>query len=151
MRDERETITPGGTIYTRADVRRAFYKGMSEHDEQVAVIDWCYAMLRTWPELDLIFAIPNGAMLGGGRIGAIRANSLKAEGMRPGVCDLFLPVARGGFHGMFIEMKTETGKLSENQKEFIAAVEEQGYYTAVCFGAESAIEQITYYMQLERK
>jgi hypothetical protein len=101
--------------------------------------------------LDLIFAVPNGAMLGGGRVGAIRMNALKAEGLRPGVCDLVLPVARGDWHGMFIEMKTATGTLSENQKEFIAAVEKQGYYTAVCYGADDAIEQITFYMQHERK
>ena len=121
---------------------------MSEHAEQVAVIDWCFAMTRIYPGLDLIFAIPNGAMLGGGRIGAIRANSLKAEGMRPGVCDLFLPVARGKWHGMFLEMKTQIGKLSENQEEFIAGVEAQGYFTAVCYGADEAIEQLTFYLQL---
>jgi hypothetical protein len=119
----------------------------TEHSEQVTVIDWCFDMLRIYPELDLIFAIPNGAMLGGGRVGAIRANSLKAEGMRPGVCDLFLPVARGKWHGMFIEMKTEIGKLSDNQKEFIASVEQQDYYAVVCFGADEAIEQLTFYLQ----
>ena len=124
---------------------------MTEHNEQVAVIDWCFAMTRTWPELDLIFAVPNGAMLGGGRVGAIRMNALKAEGLRPGVCDLMLPAPRGEWHGMFIEMKTKTGTLSENQKEFIAAVEKQGYYTAVCYGAEDAIEQLTFYLQHERK
>ena len=120
---------------------------MTEHAEQVTVIDWCFAMTRTYPELDLIFAIPNGAMLGGGRLGAIRANALKAEGLRPGVCDLFLPAPRGKWHGMFIEMKTQIGKLSDNQKEFIARVEEQGYYTAVCYGADEAIEQLKFYLQ----
>ena len=122
---------------------------MSEHNEQVTVIDWCFAMTRIYPGLDLIFAIPNGAMLGGGRVGAIRANSLKAEGMRPGVCDLFLPVARGKWHGFFGEMKTATGKLSENQIEFIAGVEEQGFYTVVAYGADEMIEQLKYYLNLE--
>ena len=55
---------------------------MSEHAEQVAVIDWCFRHMSKYPELDLIFAIPNGAMLGGGKIGAIRMNSLKAEGSK---------------------------------------------------------------------
>lgn len=122
---------------------------MTEHDEQVQVINWCFDHTREYPELDLIFAIPNGAMLGGGRIGAIRANALKAEGMRPGVCDLFLPSPRGDYHGMFIEMKTEIGKLSPNQEEFIAQVKEQGYYTAVCYGASEAIEQLKSYLQLK--
>lgn len=120
---------------------------MSEHDEQVAVIDWCFANLAQYPSLDLLFAIPNGAMLGGGRIGAIRMNALKAEGLRPGVSDLFLPVARHGYHGMFVEMKTLTGKPSENQKEFIVAVEAQGYFATVCKGADEAIKTIEWYVK----
>jgi hypothetical protein len=120
-----------------------------EHDEQVAVIDWCFANMQKYPELDLIFAVPNGVMLGGGKIGAIRMNFLKAEGLRPGVSDLMLPVARGKFHGAFIEMKTLTGKVSENQEQFIAAVEDQGYFAPVCWGAEDAIDNIQYYLELK--
>lgn len=120
---------------------------MSEHDEQVDVINWCFTHVYQYPELDLIFAIPNGAMLGGGKIGAIRMNALKAEGLRPGVSDLCLPVARHGFHGAFIEMKTQTGTLSENQKEFIAAVEKQGYYTAVCYGSDEAKNILEWYIK----
>ena len=120
---------------------------MTEHAEQVAVIDWCFYHLAQYPELDLLFAVPNGAMLGGGKMGAIRMSSLKAEGLRPGVCDLCLPVARRGFHGAFIEMKTETGTLSENQKEFINAVERQRYFTAVCYGADDAIKTLEWYLE----
>lgn len=120
-----------------------------EHDEQVAVIDWCMVNLNKYPVLDLIFAVPNGAMLGGGRIGAVRMNYLKAEGLRPGVCDLMLPVARGKYHGAFFEMKTATGTLSENQEQFIAAVEEQGYFAPVCWSADDAIDNIQYYLELK--
>ena len=120
---------------------------MTEHAEQVAVIDWCMMNLRQYPELDLLFAVPNGAMLGGGKIGAIRMNALKAEGLRPGVPDLFLPVARHMCHGLFIEMKTSSGRLSENQTEYIAAVEKQGYFCAVCHGADEAIETLEWYMK----
>ena len=78
----------------------------------------------------------------------MRMNYLKAEGLRPGVCDLFLPVARGGFFGCYLEMKTKTGKLSENQKEFIAAVEKQGYLCCVAYGADEAIEFLERYLQM---
>jgi hypothetical protein len=88
-------------------------------------------------------------MLGGGRIGAIRANYLKAEGMRPGVCDLMLPVARGKFHGAFFELKTLTGTLSKNQEQFIARVEEQGYFAPVCWGADDAIKNLQWYLELK--
>jgi hypothetical protein len=121
---------------------------VSEHEEQVRVIDWCFEQTYRYPVLDLIFAIPNGAMLGGGRIGAIRMNALKAEGLRPGVCDLFLPAPKGAYHGMFIEMKTATGKPSENQEEFILAVEELGYYAPICYGAENAIKELQWYLEL---
>ena len=120
---------------------------MSEHDEQVAVINWCFDNMVRYPQLDLLFAIPNGAALGGGKIGAIRMNVLKAEGLRPGVPDLFLPVARHKYHGMFIEMKTMTGKPSENQEEFILAVEVEGYFATVCKGAGEAIQTIEWYMK----
>ena len=121
---------------------------MSEHDEQVAIIDWCFAQTAKHPCLDLIFAIPNGAMLGGGKIGAIRMNALKAEGLRPGVSDLFLPAARHDFHGLFIELKTTAGKPSDNQLEFIANVSKQGYYAIVCYGADEAIDVLKWYLEV---
>lgn len=123
---------------------------ISEHAEQAAVIQWCFMNIGRYPELDLIFAVPNGAALGGGKIGGIRMNTLKAEGLRPGVCDLMLPVARGGYHGAFLEMKAIGGRLSDNQREFIAGVEAQGYWTAVCYGADEAIEQIEFYLAMEK-
>lgn len=121
-----------------------------EHDEQAAFVQWCLLNAHRVPELALIFSIPNGAMLGGGRIGAIRANYLKAEGLKSGVCDLFLPYPRGGFHGMFIEMKASKGKLSPAQKQFIKDVEKLEYFTTVCYSADEAIEQTEYYIHLIR-
>jgi hypothetical protein len=120
-----------------------------EHYEQVAVIDWCFHNTYRYPELDLIFAVPNGAMLGGGKVGAMRMKYLKAEGLRPGVCDLMLPVPRGIYHGAFFEIKTLTGKVSENQEQFIKSVEELGYFAPVCWGADDAINNIQYYMEIK--
>jgi VRR-NUC domain len=121
-----------------------------EHYLQACVVDWACWNMRQYPELDLLHAVANGAPLGGGRIGAMRMNYLKAEGLRPGVCDLFLPVARGGYFGCYLEMKTKTGKLSENQKEFIAAVEKQGYLCCVAYGADEAIEFLERYLQMPK-
>ncbi len=120
---------------------------ISEHAHQVAVIEWAFMQTAKYPELDLLHAIPNGAMLGGGKIGAIRMNHLKAEGLRPGISDLFLPSAHDGYFGMYIEMKTKGGKVSDNQKEFMLAVEEQGYRTAVCWDADEAIEILDDYLK----
>ena len=92
----------------------------SEHSEQSAIIDWAKKMAYTYPELSLLFAIPNGASLSAhtdrrGRRFSPQASKLKAEGLRAGVPDLCLPVARQGFHGMFIELKVGKGKPSPEQ------------------------------------
>ena len=123
---------------------------MSEHQEQAKVIDWCFENLRRYPCLDLIFAIPNGAQLAGGKAKrGQQMNKLKAEGLRPGVSDLFLPVARKGKHGIFIEMKTEIGEPSENQLQFMDGVEKEGYYTALCLGHKAAIDVLEWYLGKE--
>jgi hypothetical protein len=123
---------------------------VSEHTEQAKVINWCFDNLRRYPFLDLIFAIPNGATLAGGKAGRGRQmNKLKAEGLRPGVSDLFLPVARKNKHGIFIEMKTTKGQPTENQLQFMAGVEKEGYLTAVCKGADAAIDLLEWYLESE--
>ena len=53
-------------------------------------------------------------------------------GMQTGFPDLFLAVPRRGMHGLFIEMKSETGRLEPSQRAMLALLSEQGYATAVC-------------------
>lgn len=57
---------------------------------------------------------------------------LKAMGMQTGFPDLFLAVPSRGMHGLFIEMKSEMGRLEPSQREMLALLSEQGYATAVC-------------------
>lgn len=122
----------------------------SEHDEQVAVMDWIFMNTNKYPELDLVFSVPNGARLASGRdkrLAAIRANYLKAEGMRPGAPDLVIPSPRGGYHGMFLEMKAMGGTLKENQEQFIVEAERYNYFCAVAYGADEAIEILQHYLE----
>ncbi len=114
----------------------------TEHGEQAAAIDWARRMAGQYPELDLLFAIPNGAMTPNYAL----AQKLKSEGLRPGVPDLFLPVARCGHHGLFIEMKAPGGVASKEQHQFIRAAREQGYETAICYSAEEAVETLENYL-----
>ncbi len=79
---------------------------MSEHDEQCALFQWIHSREAKYPELKNAFAIPNGT-----RTTPHVAAKMKAEGVLKGVSDIFLPVAAGGKHGMFIEMKTATGRM----------------------------------------
>jgi VRR-NUC domain len=101
----------------------------SEHLEQVRLVSW---FRRSYPDVK-IFAIPNG----GGRSMAQGA-SLKAEGVSPGVPDLFVPA-----WGMWIEMKRETGgALSPVQRDWIAYLDDCGYQCIVGRGFEDAKRQI---------
>jgi len=115
---------------------------MNEHDEQVAVVEW---FRMRFPLLKMaLFAIPNGGLR------HIRvAMTLKKEGVISGVSDLFLMVPRGTFHGLFIEMKTKKGKLSDNQKEFIKIAINMGYEAIVGYGFEDAKNKIEKYMQIK--
>jgi hypothetical protein len=128
---------------------------MAEHDEQAAVINWAQFLTGQYPELGLLFAIPNGAKLpyfeARSRSGkkyrwSPEAEKLKAEGLKPGVPDLFLPVARKGYNGLFIELKYGRNKPSEQQVAYLDALSAQGYLAVVCWGAEEAIETITEYL-----
>lgn len=92
--------------------------------------------------LKLIFAIPNGGQRDTG-------NWMVAEGLKAGVPDLFLPVARGGYHGMFIEMKAVGGKKPrETQEMWIGALRRQGYHVVVAYGWEEASKKLMEYIKL---
>lgn len=96
-----------------------------------------------------LYAVPNGAALAGHATGraSAQANKLKKEGMTPGVPDLFLPCARGGYHGLYIEMKYGKNTLSPEQKEFMETVADEGYLAMACWGADAAIQLIENYIQ----
>jgi hypothetical protein len=74
---------------------------------------------------------------------------MKAEGVRPGVPDLCLPVARGVYHGLYIEMKTSIGSVRGQQKPWHEFLKQQGYYMAVAYGADIAKQILTTYINME--
>ena len=112
-----------------------------EDQEQEAFINYCQMMASKYKGLDLIYAIPNG-----GSRNQIEAVKLKRTGVKAGVPDLFLPVARNGKHGLYIEMKrAKGGRVSDLQKEWLIKLENQGYETAVCHGLDEAIKVVEEY------
>ena len=114
----------------------------TEAQEQTAVFNWAAVMVRRWPELRLLHHIPNG-----GSRNAREAHNLRMQGVKAGIPDIFLPVARGGWHGLYIEMKRRKGgRLSDEQAAMLEALREQGYCAWVCKGANDAIELITEYL-----
>lgn len=114
---------------------------MTEHEHAKAFIRVCGIYASQHPELRLLFAVPNG-----GDRNKIVAGKMKAEGVRPGVPDYILPVARGGYHGLAIELKTPTGRASREQVEWIESLRDQGWRAEVCRGWEPAIREVADYL-----
>ena len=114
----------------------------SEAAEQRALFQWANVVVGQIPEINLLFHIPNG-----GKRDKVTAALLKAEGVKSGVPDLFLPVHRGGYHGLFIELKVGSNKPSALQEIWLKQLTLQGYCTAVCYGWHEAAEVITNYLK----
>ena len=115
---------------------------MSEYHEQSALIQWARSMQGQYPELRYLFHIPNG----GWRHKAT-AGRMKAQGVRPGVPDLFLPIPRPG---LWLEMKYGTNQLTAHQSRWCRALHDAGYHVMVCWSTEEAIAAIERYLN-ERK
>lgn len=112
-----------------------------EADQQEALFRWAQFRAATMPELNLLYHIPNG-----GQRNPKEAAHLKRQGVKPGVPDLCLPVARGPHHGLYIEMKAGDNKPTDKQNEWLAALRKQGYAIAVCWSHEEAEKVIEEYM-----
>ena len=73
---------------------------------------------------------------------------LKKMGVKRGVPDLFWPKPKKKFHGLFIEVKTETGRLSIEQARFIEQSAHDGYFSCVCFGSQDVVDTVCAYFGL---
>lgn len=114
----------------------------TESHEQATLFSWANMQTKKYPELRLLFHVPNG-----GSRGKVEAAHFKAEGVKAGVPDLFLPVARGGWHGLFIEMKRQKGgRVSDAQRKWLTDLEREGYRTVVACGWKEAAEIIREYL-----
>ena len=65
-----------------------------------------------------------------------------------GIPDFFLPVAAQGFHGLYLELKTERGKLSIEQQSIAMLLEEQKYKYVLCRSDGEAIDAVLNYLGL---
>ena len=117
-----------------------------EGNEQETLFDWAALARCRFPELDLLYHIPNG-----GSRNRLEAANLRRQGVKSGVPDLCLPVARGGYHGLYIEMKYGKNKTSENQNKWLVDLRAQDYAIAVCYGWQEAQQVITDYLERRKQ
>ena len=133
-------------------------KAGTEHAHQAAFFCWCALTAHNGfendkkpiPELKWIHAIPNGGVYGdNAKARQIRGAKMKAEGVKKGVSDVFLPVKRGYWSGLYIEFK-KPGQLShtsKEQREFGAFVKGQGFGFIVVDNWRDAADIVTEYLK----
>ena len=123
---------------------------MKEHILQQRIVAWIEA---TWP--DVVIAVnPYSGM----RMTSRQAIAAKRQGLRPGLPDLAIYEPRGGYHGLFIELKIDGSRIvkkdgspvSEHvarQLDIAAKLNERGYLSLICIGETNAKEAIVEYME----
>lgn len=114
----------------------------SELTEQIKLFNWAESVKDFVPELKMMYHVPNEGKRQQGT-GAI----LKAAGLRKGVPDIVLPVARQGYHGLYIELKFGKNKPTREQEAYLQALRNAGYQSAVAYGFEQAREIIRHYLR----
>ncbi len=93
------------------------------------------------------YAVPNG-----GRRNLLEAIKFKRMGVSPGVPDVCIPIPSGSYHGLYIELKRESGGVvSESQANWLNYLQSQGYWATVARGFEQAKAIVLEYLALTPK
>ena len=121
-------------------------KRMSESAHQRAIFKWTQQphIRQKWPDLKLLFHVKNETTEGARQVAVDRSS-----GVKRGVPDLCLPVARRGYHSLWVELKNETGRPSKEQKWWIEELGKQGCKASICHGWQEAVRLIEWYMSDE--
>lgn len=124
-------------------------KKLSETQIQITICTWAmhHDNLILMPKLELLYHTPNG-----GKRSGREAAEFQAMGVRSGVPDLILPVARKPFFGLWIELKTykafreKNYSLSTNQVRFIDLLRKEGMRVEVHWSPTAVIKTIKEYL-----
>jgi hypothetical protein len=107
----------------------------------VEIVTRSFALAHDHPKVLRLHAIPNG-----GWRGMREGMKLKAEGVRPGIPDLCLPVARYGHHGLYMELKNAKGKVRPDQWTVMEELHDEGYCVRLCNDPDTALNLIESYL-----
>lgn len=145
----------------------------SEGAHQTALFAWAALAKKQYPELAFLYHVPNGDSRAGDLIGPdgqpvinkktgkrmkdvrsamITGGRLKAQGVKAGVPDVGLDVARQGKHGLRIEMKkpglqkTKNGGCSDEQVAWLDHLSKQGYAVFVAYSWTDAKNILIWYL-----
>jgi hypothetical protein len=98
-------------------------------------------IFKRFSHLELMYATASGVKLPMGLIVKCKLCGI----IKKGLPDVVLPYARNGYHGMYLELKTETGTPTPEQSFFIQKLKEEGYFATVVFGFNNAVKTIEDY------
>lgn len=116
--------------------------GSPEAKIQTECFVWAW---NNYPETrKLFFHVANEV----GENNAIKGALLRSSGVIAGVADMLMLIARGRFHGLCVEFKTEVGRQSPAQIEWQERVEKEGYHYVVCRSLEQFKEELEWYLSL---
>lgn len=113
----------------------------TEHDEQVQFFKALDKLALKEPGLRFAFAVPNGSARN-----VVTGARLKQEGVKRGVPDIVIPLPKGIYHGLFIEMKAGKNKMSDFQKEYFSYLEGVGYKCCCCYSSDEAVSEVISYI-----
>lgn len=122
-------------------------KKITEHQIQSAFFEYVRLMERSDSRYLAIHATPNQGIKGGGFWGQKR----KAEGLRKGFPDIAVLLPRGGYHGLFIELKVPPNKTSTEQQQCLQVLKNNGYLAVVITtkNVDDLISYVQDYLNLE--
>ena len=120
---------------------------LTESASQEYIIKWARLSVKTYPALSMLYGTMNGVRLS---IGA--AMKCKRQGMQKGWPDLQLMYPSGKWHGLFIELKRESGgTLSIEQKWHLSELSKRGYLAVCVSGHLKSIEIIKAYLRADEE
>jgi len=113
---------------------------ISEARLQYECVTWFW---NTYPVYrGLLYHIPNG-----GKRTAREASTLKSVGVVSGIPDLCLAIPRSGSGALYIELKTETGKVRPEQEKTISRLRQAGNKAEVIKNLSTFIELVENYIK----
>lgn len=120
-------------------------RSTSEYAMQRDLFTWRDQQMAAIPELERLFAVPNGQYRRGQR---------PEPGLTAGVLDVFLDVPAGGLHGLRLELKVGKNRPTAEQAEWLSYYHSHGYWAAVVYddwrrAANEILEYLGYDWRLE--
>lgn len=139
------TTSEGSVCYQCFAEKKNPSKKGKKHDkpEERMQIEFFNQVPIFFPQIPskLLLAVPNG-----GSRNIIEAKNLKAQGVKAGVSDVLLLIAKKGFSCLCLEFKTEKGKQSEEQIIFQNQAEKAGNKYVVVRSVKEAIDTLKWYL-----